>query len=73
VVYFYIKGRYIDFNRKVFSKVPINTGILKFRGLKPINSLNVFPLQYHDYTDQVRAELVKYGQKFGSLKSVRHL
>jgi hypothetical protein len=30
VVYFYIRGRYIDFNGKVFSKVPINTGILKF-------------------------------------------
>ncbi|KAH8742368.1 hypothetical protein F5882DRAFT_313582, partial [Hyaloscypha sp. PMI_1271] len=44
VIYFYIKGYYVDFNRKVFGKVPINIGILKFRGLKPINSLNVFPL-----------------------------
>lgn len=42
VVYFYIKGYYVDFNRKVFSKVLINTGILKFRSLKPINSLNIF-------------------------------
>ena len=44
VIYFYIKGRYINFNRKVFGKVLINTGILKFRGLKLINSLNIFPL-----------------------------
>ncbi len=44
VVYFYIKGRYIDFNGKVFSEVPINIGILKFCGSKLINSLNVFPL-----------------------------
>jgi hypothetical protein len=44
VVYFYIKGRYVDFNRKVFSEVPINMGILKFCGLKLINSLDVSPL-----------------------------
>jgi hypothetical protein len=44
VVYFYIKGRYIDFNRKVFNKVLINISILKFRSLKLINSLNIFPL-----------------------------
>jgi hypothetical protein len=73
VVYFHIKGRYVDFNGKVFGEVPIDTGILKFRGSKPINSLDVFPLQYHDNADQVRAELVKCGQKFGSLKSVGHL
>lgn len=73
MVYFHIKGRYVDFNGKVFGKVPINTGILKFRGSKPINSLDIFPLQYHENVDQVRAELVKCGQKFGSLKSVGHL
>jgi hypothetical protein len=44
VVYFYIKGYYIDFNRKVFGEVLINIGILKFCGSKPINSLDVFPL-----------------------------
>lgn len=43
-VYFYIKGHYINFNGKVFGEVPINTGILKFRRSKPINSLDVFPL-----------------------------
>jgi hypothetical protein len=73
VVYFHIKGRYVDFNGKVLGEVPINTGIMKFRGSKPINSLDVFPLRYHDNADQARAELVKCGQKFGSLKSIGHL
>jgi hypothetical protein len=73
VAYFHIKGRYVDFNGKVFGEVPIDTGILKFRGSKPINSLDVFPLRYHENVDQVRAELIKCGQKFGSLKSVGHL
>jgi hypothetical protein len=73
VAYFHIRGRYVDFDGKVFGEVPIDTGILKFRGSKPINSLDVFPLQYHDNADQVKAELVKCGRKFGSLNSVGHL
>ncbi len=44
VIYFYIKGHYIDFNKKVFNKIPINIDILKFYKLKTINSLNVFLL-----------------------------
>jgi hypothetical protein len=73
VAYFHIRGRYMDFDGKMFGEVPINTGILKFRGSKPINSLDIFPLQYHDNTDQVRAELVKCSRKFGSLNSIGHL
>ena len=67
VAYFHIRGRYVDFDGKVFGEVPIDMGILKFRGSKFINSLDVFPLQYHENVDQVRAELVKCGRKFGSL------
>jgi hypothetical protein len=73
VAYFYIKGRYVDFDGRVFGEVSMDMGILKFRGSKPINSLDIFPLQYHNNADQVRAELVKCGQKFSSLNSVGHL
>ncbi|KAH7374066.1 hypothetical protein BKA64DRAFT_586823 [Cadophora sp. MPI-SDFR-AT-0126] len=73
VVYFHIRGRSIDFDGKVFGEVPVDTGILKYRGSKPINSLDVFPLRYHENVDQVRAELVRCGQKFSSVKSVQHL
>jgi hypothetical protein len=38
-----------------------------------LSTLVVFPLRYHENADQVRAGLVKCGQKFGSLKSLRHL
>jgi hypothetical protein len=61
VVYFHIRGRYVDFDRKIFGEITLDTGILKFRRSKPINSLDVFPLQYHDNVDQARSELVKYG------------
>ena len=72
-MYFYIRGRYVDFDGKVFGEVLIDIGILKFRGSKPINSLDVFSLLYHDNADQVRAELVKCGRKFGSLNNIGHL
>lgn len=73
VVYFHIKGRYIDFDGKVFGEVPVDTGILKYRGSKPINSLDVFPLRYHENADQVRTELAMCGRKFRSVKSIQHL
>jgi hypothetical protein len=34
----------MDFDGKMFGEVSIKTRILKFRGLVPINSLDVFPL-----------------------------
>ena len=71
--YFHIRGRYVDFDGEIFGEVSIETGILKFRGSVPINSLDVFPLQYHQNENQVRADLVECGQKFASLRSVQHL
>jgi hypothetical protein len=58
----------VDFDGKVFSEVPLETGILKYRGSVPVNSLDVFPLQYHENAKQVRADPVECGRKFGSLK-----
>ena len=42
--YFHIGGRYVDFSGKVFGEVSAETGILRYRGSVPINSLDVFLL-----------------------------
>jgi hypothetical protein len=72
VEYFYIRGCYVDFDKKIFSKVFIQIRILKFRGSKPINSLDVFFIRYYKNANQVKIELVKCDQKFGFLKSIRY-
>jgi hypothetical protein len=73
VEYFHIKGRYLDFDGKALGEVSIATGILKFRGSKPITSLEIFPLQYHPSKNQVEANLINCGRKFLSLTGVQHL
>lgn len=44
VEYFHIKGKYLEFDRKMLRKVPIETAILRFCGLRNINSLKALPL-----------------------------
>jgi hypothetical protein len=46
VEYFYIEGRYLGFDGKTFGEAPIAAGISKFRGVKPIDTLGIVPLQF---------------------------
>ncbi|KFZ15463.1 hypothetical protein V501_02714 [Pseudogymnoascus sp. VKM F-4519 (FW-2642)] len=64
VDYFHIKGKYLEFDGKVLGKAPIETAILGFRGSRSINSLEAFPLQYHETEKNIRETLVKCGRKF---------
>jgi hypothetical protein len=47
VEYFHIEGRYLDFNKEVFSETLVEARISRFRKVKPINALGLFPLKYH--------------------------
>ncbi|KFY28793.1 hypothetical protein V491_00286, partial [Pseudogymnoascus sp. VKM F-3775] len=64
VDYFHIKGKYLEFDGKVLGKAPIETAILGFSGSRTINSLEAFPLQYHEAEERMRETLVKCGRKF---------
>lgn len=64
VDYFHIKGKYLEFDGKVLGKAPIETAILGFYGSRTINSLEAFPLQYHEAEERMRETLVKCGRKF---------
>ena len=65
--YWNIECRYQDFDGKEFGDVSIELRISKFRGVKRIDLLEAFPLQYHPQSVQAKAELVQNGQKFVSL------
>ena len=49
--------RYLDFNGKVFGEASTAIGIEKFHGTKRINSLGVFPPQYHQSEKDTKAYL----------------
>ncbi len=47
IEYFYIEGRYLDFDRERFGKTLVVAKIFKFRRAKPIDTLGIFPFQYY--------------------------
>ncbi|KAL9629107.1 MAG: hypothetical protein Q9164_007019, partial [Protoblastenia rupestris] len=59
VEYFYLECRYVDFDSTVFKETFIELAILKFRGTKKINFLDVFPFEYHPSKDEIKANLVE--------------
>jgi hypothetical protein len=71
--YFHIDGHYLDFDGEIFGETLVEAGITKFRGAKPINTLDLFPLEYHPDIGEVKAQLIKCGRKFISLKGTHHL
>jgi hypothetical protein len=72
VEYFHMGCRYLDFDGVVFGEASTALGIEKFRGAQRINSLGVFPLQYHHGEEDTRAHLDKCGRKFLKLMDVHH-
>ena len=70
--YFNIKYCFIDFNNKVYKKIPIEFIIKKFRETKRIDSLDVFFLYYYLNQNEVKTTLIKCNRKFVFLIDVYH-
>lgn len=67
VTYYKLECRYLDYDGQKFGEAGIFLGVAKFRGSKPIETLQAFPFHYHPDHDHVREDLVKRGQKFRDL------
>ncbi|XRM42628.1 hypothetical protein ABZX51_005838 [Aspergillus tubingensis] len=69
-----LECRFIDYDGVKFGEAGIFLRVAKFRGSKPIESLEAFPLRYHPRHEQVRKDLVERGQKFRDLAGshIRH-
>jgi hypothetical protein len=50
----------------------IETAILKFNRSKLINSLEAFPISYHEEEEAIQKKLVECGRRFCSLAGTRH-
>ncbi|CEL12015.1 hypothetical protein ASPCAL15108 [Aspergillus calidoustus] len=55
---------YLDHDDHKIGEVEIELGIVKFRGRKPIHTLEAFPLQHHPDCEQITQDLQKCGRKF---------
>ncbi|KAJ6001203.1 hypothetical protein N7481_001612 [Penicillium waksmanii] len=72
--WFNLECRFIDNDGVKFGEAGIFLRVAKFRGSKPIESLEAFPLRHHPSHEQVRKDLVGRGQKFLELAGshIRH-
>ena len=69
-----LECRFLDYNGVKFGEAGIFLRVAKFRGSKPIETLEAFPLHHHSNHEQVRKDLIERGQKFRDLAGlhVRH-
>ena len=68
--YFYVKARYLDFDKKVLKETSSEHIIKIFRRAKQITALKVFPFKYYPSESYMRAHLTEYGRKFLSIIDV---
>ncbi|CEL09514.1 hypothetical protein ASPCAL12649 [Aspergillus calidoustus] len=64
VTHLKLECHYLDHDNHEFGEVGIELGIVKFRGRKPIRTLEAFPLQYHPDSEQIARDLIERGRKF---------
>ncbi|KAJ6134492.1 hypothetical protein N7523_000814 [Penicillium sp. IBT 18751x] len=69
-----LECRFIDYDGVKFGEAGIFLRVAKFRGSRPIESLEAFPLRYHPRHEEIRKDLVERGQKFRDLAGshIRH-
>ncbi|OQE70964.1 hypothetical protein PENNAL_c0112G11339, partial [Penicillium nalgiovense] len=62
-----LECRFVDYDGVKFGEAGIFLRVAKFRGSKPIETLEAFPLHHHPNHEQVRKDLIERGQKFRDL------
>ncbi|RYO88565.1 hypothetical protein DL766_001254 [Monosporascus sp. MC13-8B] len=70
--YYYVEGKYLEFDGKQFGYGSMSEEIGDFRGARKITSLGTYPLKYHKNEAQLRKDLIERGKKFVSLSGVNY-
>lgn len=65
--WFNLECRFLDYDEVKFGEAGTFLRVPKFRGSKPIETLEAYPLCHHPSHEQVRKDLVERGQKFRDL------
>ncbi|KAJ5283307.1 ATPase AAA-type core [Penicillium chrysogenum] len=65
--WFNLECRFLDYDGIKFGEARIFLHVPKFRGSKPIATLEAYPLCHHPSHEQVRKDLVERGQRFRDL------
>jgi hypothetical protein len=67
-----IGGRYLEYDGKIFGLAQYDEKIEKFKGVKKIVGLPIYPLSYHTKPEDLKAELIERGKKFVALQGMNY-
>jgi hypothetical protein len=70
--YWRMECRYLDFDGSDFGEAATELRIPKFRGVRQIDSLAAFPIEYHPNATAVKADLFECGRKFVRWMGTHH-
>ncbi|KAL3293147.1 AAA family ATPase [Colletotrichum asianum] len=70
--FYWVDGKYFEFDGKQFGHGSFSEEIGEFRGAKKITSLKAYPLDYHKDKETVVTTLIERGKKFVKLGGVHY-
>ena len=70
--FFHLDCRYVEYDGKAFGEANCALEVPEFRGVRKIDQLGVYPLQYHANEESIRSKLVERGKKFFELKGMHY-
>lgn len=70
--FFQLDCHYVDFDGKIFGEANCTLEIPEFRGVRKIDQLGVYPIQYHNKEESLKKRLVERGRKFCELKGMHY-
>jgi hypothetical protein len=71
--YFHVECRLLDFNGQVFGEVSTALRIRAFHGVKRVDRLDAFPLEFHRQPKKMKEYFVRCGRQFISLMGQHHV
>ncbi|KAK3943175.1 hypothetical protein QBC46DRAFT_362098 [Diplogelasinospora grovesii] len=70
--YLHVSTRCLNSDGKVLGETTVGIEIDIFRGVKRIELLSAYPLQYHPEPDTIRKQLIECGHEYVSLMGIHH-
>ncbi|KAF8426203.1 P-loop containing nucleoside triphosphate hydrolase protein [Tirmania nivea] len=70
--FYQLDCHYVEFDGKIFGEATCTLEIPEFRGVRKIDQLGVYPIQYHTKEDALKQKLLERGKKFCELKGMHY-
>jgi len=70
--FYQLDCHYVEFDGKIFGEAACTLEVPEFRGVRKIDQLGVYPIQYHAKEDALKQKLIERGKKFCELKGMHY-